>query len=50
MSGPDHYLEALRLINRAGGAAPESASQYLAEAQVHAAARAEFMALTHGAT
>ena len=36
MNGPDHYREAERLINRAGGSDPESASQYLAEAQVHA--------------
>ena len=36
MNGPDHYLEAQRLINCAGGSDPESASQYLAEAQVHA--------------
>lgn len=36
MNGPDHYREAQRLINEAGGAAPELASQYLAEAQVHA--------------
>lgn len=36
MNGPDHYLEAQRLIHRAGGSDPESASQYLAEAQVHA--------------
>lgn len=36
MNGPDHYLEAQRLIHLAGGSDPESASQYLAEAQVHA--------------
>ena len=36
MNGPDHYLEAQRLIHRAGGSDPERASQYLAEAQVHA--------------
>lgn len=39
MNGPDHYLEAQRLIYRAGGTDPddpELASQYLAEAQVHA--------------
>ena len=39
MNGPDHYLEAQRLINESRYAAdewPKRASQYLAEAQVHA--------------
>ena len=36
MNGPNHYKEAERLIHRAGGSDPELASQYLAEAQVHA--------------
>ena len=36
MNGPDHYLEAQRLINLAKAFPPESAPQCLAEAQVHA--------------